>query len=90
MLTRDIISPIKSCVEGLSDLIKEIENEQMEKQLYPLVPKEFLHEIRMFIESEFENGAVSEEFQEAKLNIRARYYAKHIAGINFGEIFADF
>ncbi|NLL07082.1 MAG: HD domain-containing protein [Clostridiaceae bacterium] len=141
VLTRDIISPIKTGVKGLSDLIKEIENEQMEKQLYPLVPKEFLPEIRMFIETEFENvvlidgrvenksceeinekynedkysprdgniikasdelaafieakaaienGAVSEEFQEAKLNIRARYNGRHIAGINFGEIFADF
>lgn len=55
VLTRDIISPIKRSIEGLSDLIKEYEKEQMEKLIHPLVPKSFLQEIRFFTENEFNN-----------------------------------
>jgi putative hydrolase of HD superfamily len=55
VLTRDIISPVKRSIEGLSDLIKEYEKEQMENEVYGLIPKSFHSEIRMFTENEFEN-----------------------------------
>ena len=55
VLTRDIISPVKRSVEGLDDLIKEIEEEMMEDTLYPLIPKELKEEIRFFTQEEFSN-----------------------------------
>lgn len=55
VLTRDIITPVKRAVEGLSDLIKEYEKEQMEKEVYRLLPEEWHPDIRMFTENEFEN-----------------------------------
>lgn len=141
VLTRDIISPVKRSVEGLSDLIREYEREQMEKEVYGLIPREWHPEIRMYTEREFENivfirgkrkrvtapeigekynkdsfsprdgelakaadelaafveafvairnGSSSREFQEAKLSIKEKYRSADIAGINFGEIYADF
>ncbi|MFZ7102737.1 MAG: HD domain-containing protein [Peptococcaceae bacterium] len=60
VLTRDIISPVKSKVEGLEDLIKEIEGEQMQEVLFPLIPPKFLPEIKMFIEDEFANYITKE------------------------------
>ena len=48
VLTRDIISPVKRSVEGLSDLIKEYEKEQMEKEVYGLVPEKWRSEIKLF------------------------------------------
>lgn len=142
VLTRDIISPIKKSIEGLDDLIKEIEVEQMEKDVYPLLPEELVPELKMFTQDEFsnlvtvegkqkkvntaqeisqffnedsfkprdgellraidrlaafiearvalENGGVSAEFQEAAISIKKSYSNQKIAGINFGEIFADF
>ncbi|NLA05683.1 MAG: HD domain-containing protein, partial [Firmicutes bacterium] len=35
VLTRDIISPVKRSVEGLDELIKEIEQRQMEERIFP-------------------------------------------------------
>jgi len=141
VLTRDIISPVKRSVEGLSELIKQYEKEQMEKEVYGLIPKEWHKDVRMFTEKEFDsiitfrgrrkkvgsneingrynadsynprdgelvkaadslaafieayvairNGSYSREFQEAKLSFRDTYGRATIAGINFGEIYADF
>jgi len=53
VLTRDIISPVKSAVEGLSDLIREYEKEMMEKEVYNLIPADWHSAIRMFTEDEF-------------------------------------
>lgn len=55
VLTRDIISPVKRSVEGLSDLIKGYEKEQMEKEVYGLIPEEWHPEIKMFTEDEFDS-----------------------------------
>jgi len=141
VLTRDIISPVKRAIDGLSDLIKQYEKEQMEKEVYGLIPKDWHSEIKMFTENEFEsivaidkltkkvnsgdisskynnnkfnprdgelvkaadslsafieasaairNGSPNQEFQEAKLSFRNSYGKANIAGINFGEIYADF
>ncbi|MBR4173692.1 MAG: HD domain-containing protein, partial [Clostridia bacterium] len=53
VLTRDIVSPIKSSVEGLDDIIKGIEGEQMRKEVYPLVPENIWNELEFFIQDEF-------------------------------------
>jgi putative hydrolases of HD superfamily len=141
VLTRDIISPVKRSVEGLSELIKEYEKEQMEKEIYGLIPKEWHKDMRTYTENEFENiitvrgrrkrlcsveiskkynedihnprdgelvkaadslaafieayvairnGSYNREFQEAKLSFRDLYGRATVAGINFGEIYADF
>jgi putative hydrolases of HD superfamily len=141
VLTRDIISPVKRSVEGLSELIKEYEKEQMEKEIYGLIPKAWHKDMRTFTEKEFEsiisvngrrkrlgsdeinkkyntdvynprdgelvkaadslaafieafvairNGSYNREFQEAKLSFRDSYGGATVAGINFGEIYADF
>ncbi|MBN2244633.1 MAG: HD domain-containing protein [Candidatus Aminicenantes bacterium] len=55
VLTRDIIDPIKRSVEGLGELIKDYEKEEMEKKIYKLLPDTWHPEIRMYTESEFEN-----------------------------------
>lgn len=41
-------------------------------------------------EMEEVNGSPNQEFQEAKLSFRNSYGKANIAGINFGEIYADF
>jgi len=53
VLTRDIVSPVKGAVEGLADLIKEIEREWMRREVYDLLPKEWHSQIRFFTENEF-------------------------------------
>lgn len=57
VLTRDIISPVKRSVEGLLDLLKEYEREEMEKEVYELIPESWHPEIRMFTENEFDSLA---------------------------------
>lgn len=141
VLTRDIISPVKRAIDGLSELIKQYEKEQMEDEVYSLIPEKWHNEVRMFTENEFDsiviinrkakkissddinekynderfdprdgeivkaadslaafieaymaikNGSYNQEFQEAKLSFRNTYGRTTIAGINFGEIYADF
>lgn len=64
-LTRDIVSPVKSSVKGLGDIISEIEAEQMDDIIYPLLPKEWHAKLRYYTENEFsskivENGVIKE------------------------------
>lgn len=58
VLTRDIISPVKRSIEGLDELIKLYEKEQMEKEVYSSIPQEWHPEMRMFTENEFLSIAV--------------------------------
>ena len=55
VLTRDIISPVKRSVEGLSELIKGYEKEMLDKEVYGLLPEGWHADFRMFAEHEFEN-----------------------------------
>jgi putative hydrolase of HD superfamily len=55
VLTRDIISPVKRSVEGLSELIKGYEKEMLDKEVYGLLPEGWHTDFRMFAEHEFEN-----------------------------------
>jgi len=141
VLTKDIHSPLKRSVEGLEQLIKGYEKEQMEEKLYPLIPKEWHKDIRMYTENEFDNiieingktkimsedipfeyntdkysprdgklvkaidrisafieayeainnGSASPELNKARWSLRFESEKNPIiAGINFGEIYADF
>ena len=63
VLTRDIVSPVKASVSGLDELIKEIEDEQMKKVIYPLIPESWQEELEYYTKDEFdsrikENGDV--------------------------------
>ena len=53
VLTRDVINPVKRSVEGLKELIKEYEHEEMEKKIYKLMPPKWDAGMRMFTEDEF-------------------------------------
>jgi putative hydrolase of HD superfamily len=55
VLTRDIISPVKRSIKGLSHLIKKYEKNRMEEEVYRLIPKEWHREMRMFTENEFKS-----------------------------------
>jgi putative hydrolases of HD superfamily len=83
VLTRDIISPVKRSIEGLSDLIKIYEKEQMDLIVYPIIPKMIHGEISLFAEEEFDNvvfingkkisvkaGEISEKYADDKFNAR--------------------
>src|SRR5512139_1185390 len=58
VLTRDIISPVKRSIKGLTHLIKRYEKERMEEEVYQLIPKEWHPEMRMFTENEFKSVVV--------------------------------
>jgi len=54
-VTRDIISPVKKSSKEFEKLIKDIEHELADKEIYPLVEKHWKEEISYFINDEFEN-----------------------------------
>lgn len=58
VLTRDIVSPVKSSVEGLDSIIKDIEDSQMKKEIYPLVSDDVRRELEFFIQDEFSSKIV--------------------------------
>ena len=53
VLTRDIVSPVKSSVKGLDYIIKDIEEQQMRKVIRPLVTDEIWNELEFFTQDEF-------------------------------------
>lgn len=58
VLTRDIVSPVKRSVHGLEELIKDIENRQVEEKLLPLLPLSWHAEIAYFTEDEFKSKII--------------------------------
>ncbi|NLC67440.1 MAG: HD domain-containing protein [Clostridiaceae bacterium] len=60
VLTRDIVSPVKRSVEGLEELIKEIESTQLEERIFPLLPSAWRKEIKYLVENEF-NSRIMEK-----------------------------
>ena len=60
-LTRDIVSPIKKSVEGLGEILAEIEREQMHEVIYPMLPKEWHNEISYFTNDEFSSKIILDD-----------------------------
>jgi len=53
VLTRDIVSPVKRSVAGLEEIIKDIENRQLEERIFPLLPSTWHRELKFFTDNEF-------------------------------------
>ncbi|MBN2484208.1 MAG: HD domain-containing protein [Candidatus Omnitrophica bacterium] len=53
VLTRDIINPVKKSVEGIDELIKDYEKEEMETKIYKLLPNGWHAQMRSFTENEY-------------------------------------
>jgi len=64
-LTRDIITPVKYCVDELSDIIAEYEIQKIEDDILPCIPEE-LHDEFSYILGLYDG--VKEEF-ENKINL---------------------
>ena len=60
VLTRDIVSPVKSSVEGLEETIKSYEKMHLEGTILPLLPSSMREEMVYFLEDEFANKVVVE------------------------------
>jgi putative hydrolase of HD superfamily len=60
VLTRDIVSPVKKSVEGLEEIIKEIEDEQLDEKLFPLLPKSWHSQMRYLMQDEFKSRIIFE------------------------------
>ncbi len=60
VLTRDIVSPVKRSVEGLEQLIKDIENKQLEDKIFPLLPISWRKEIKYLVEKEFDSRIIKD------------------------------
>ncbi len=63
VLTRDVINPVKRSVEGLGDIIKGYEKEEMQRRIYNILPSSWHSQIKMYTEDEFsqlkfDNGEV--------------------------------
>jgi putative hydrolase of HD superfamily len=87
VLTRDIVSPVKRSVEGLDELIKEIEDRQVEEKLLPLLPVSWHREIRYFINDEFRSKVIVEGFRQVVTSddINAKYNCDEFSPLD-GEV----
>ncbi len=54
-LTRDIVAPVKTAVEGLFDLIREYEEEEMQEKVISNIPKTWVCEMESFTKFEFKS-----------------------------------
>jgi putative hydrolase of HD superfamily len=57
-LTRDIISPVKTSVPGLDEIILEYEKIQLENEIIPLLPEAWHKEIRYLLDNQFKNRII--------------------------------
>lgn len=57
-VTRDIISPVKNATDGLPEIVKNIEDKIVQKELVPLMESFYRNEILYWTSDEFSNRAV--------------------------------
>lgn len=55
VLTRDIISPVKNSVEGLDEMIKDLERQVIEENLFPLLRDSWRDDLLYMVMNEFKN-----------------------------------
>ncbi len=55
VLTRDIINPVKRSVEGLKDIIKDYERDEMQRRIYKILPSSWHSQLKIYTEEEFSN-----------------------------------
>ncbi|MGI6472182.1 MAG: YfbR-like 5'-deoxynucleotidase [Candidatus Methanomethylophilaceae archaeon] len=55
VLTKDVISPVKINVEGLADMLGEIEKKLMESEILPLLPESWRDEMEFMFNDPFGN-----------------------------------
>ena len=60
VLTRDIVSPVKSSVEGLEETIKSYERIHLGEKILPLLPSPMREEMVYFLEDEFSNKVIDD------------------------------
>lgn len=60
-VTRDIISPVKQATDHLPQIVKEIEDQIVKRELLPLMDSSFRDEIMYFTNNEFENRICNKE-----------------------------
>ncbi|MCA6073113.1 MAG: HD domain-containing protein, partial [Endomicrobium sp.] len=58
ILTKDIVSPVKSSISGLEDIIKQYERKQVDEKILPLIPPSWHTEMKYFIEDEFSDKII--------------------------------
>jgi putative hydrolase of HD superfamily len=73
VLTRDVINPVKRSVEGIGDIIKDYEKEEMERRIYEILPLSWHHQIKTYTEEEFsqlktEQGIIIRDGELVKAN----------------------
>lgn len=59
-VTRDIISPVKTSSQEIDELIKAIEVDLSQKEIYPLVEQQWIDELKYFTINEFKNKIIIE------------------------------
>jgi putative hydrolase of HD superfamily len=57
-VTRDIISPLKRTSKDFEQLLKDIERELAETEIYPLIEDNWIDEIKYFTQDEFSNKVI--------------------------------
>jgi putative hydrolase of HD superfamily len=83
VLTKDIVSPVKSMVQGLDLIITEFEEKQVKEKLLPLLPEQWHDEIRYFIRNEFNNKyRLKDEVVVSTEDIPAQYAADACAPLD--------
>ncbi len=87
ILTRDIISPVKKSVDGLDNIIKDIEREQMKDKFFPLLPDSWHSKFKYYIEDEFSSKILKDgKVIKTTSNIINENYNENIYEAIDGEI----
>jgi len=86
VLTRDIISPVKKSVEGLGDLIKDIEDEQMGKIVFPLIPDNIKEELKLLTGDEFDSFYLDEKNSSKRVHTTVNEICKNLENYSYCRI----
>ena len=79
-LTRDIITPVKTGVQGLDKILKEYENMLIEEKILPMLSKYIQPELKIILTDEFANKIIKNNSYEIISQVDENF--KNSAGID--------
>ena len=79
VLTKDVISPIKTSIGGLDELLSDYEKEMISSTLLPLLPEEWHNDFRSLIDDPFGDSGGSNGKAIKVCDLLAAYMEAHVS-----------
>ena len=85
IITRDIVTPVKNMIEGMEDLIKKYEENQIDNEILPLLPSSWHEEFKFLLKNLDKNRIINDgvpEYGITDSDMKSKYNFKKFSPLD--------